>query len=1010
MRTEKYILLAFLTVSMTISESCGVNFQLELLDATAVAQTNNQREDEADKLVEQGIKQFNASQFNQALQSWTQSLVIYRQIGNRRGVAASLGNMGLAYHGLGDYKKAIDYHLQSLAMSKETGNRRGVAASLENLGNPYYGLGDYKKAIDYHLQSLVIEKEIGNSRGVAASLGNLGLAYHQLGDYKKAIDYHQKSLVIDKEMGNRRGVASSLGNLGLVYRNLGDYKKAIDYHLQSLVIDKEMGNRLGVAQSLANLGLAYHQLGDYKKAIDYHQKSFAIQKEIGNRRGVAASLVNLGIAYYRLGDYKKAIDYHLQTLAISKEMGYRFGVSTSLGNLGNAHYRLGDYKKAIDYHQQSLAIKKEMGNRLGVAQSLGNLGNAYSRLGDYKKAIDYHQQSLAIKKEMEYRQGIANSLGNLGNAYRNLGDCKKAIDYHQQTLAISKEIGYRQGIASSLGNLGIAYYSLGDYKNAIDYHQQHLAISKEMGNRLSMANSLGSLGNACHQLGDYKKAIDYHQQYLAISKEIGNRFGVAASLNNLGLTLQKLGQLAEAEKHLRQAIDTYEDIRQLLLTKDIWKVSIFEQQAKTYRILQQVLVARQQPQQALEISQQGRTRALVEILFRHKHQKPQEELIPSTLTLSQIQQVASKQQATLVEYSLVFDNQLYIWVIPPQGKIQFRCVSLPKDISLQKLVKNTREQQLHIRGRNSNNPPSTKDNSTNHLNQLHQLLIEPIADLLPKDEQQEVIFIPYQELFLVPFVALQDEKNKYLIEKHTILTAPSIQALSLNQQDKPTTSVLPRGKDVLIVGNPTMPKTKVGKDKEPLTQLAGAEEEAQKIATMLETEAMIGGQATQSAIVEKMPSAKLIHFATHGLLDGINAIGSPGAITFTPDEKNDGFLTTSEIMENFGLSEEQKLQADLVVLSAGDTGRGDIRGEGVIGLSQAFMASGVPTLVMSLWKVPDDANVKLMTEFYTNIYERKLNKAQGMRQAMLTMLNDKDGNPDPDPTNWAAFTVIGKTR
>ena len=968
MRTEKYILLAFITVSLTISESCGVNFQLELLDATAVAQTNNQREDEADRLVEQGIKQFNASQFNQALQSWTQSLVIYRQIGNRRGVTASLGNMGLAYHGLGDYKKAINYHLQSLAMSKEIGNRRGVAASLENLGNPYYGLGDYKKAIDYHLQSLVIDKEMGSRRGVAASLGNLGLAYHQLGDYKKAIDYHQKSLVIDKEMGNRRGVAASLGNLGLVYRNLGDYKKAIDYHLQSLVIDKEMGNRLGVAQSLANLGLAYHQLGDYKKAIDYHQKSLAIQKEIGNRRGVAASLVNLGIAYYRLGDYKKAIDYHLQTLAISKEMGYRFGVATSLGNLGNAHYRL----------------------------------------GDYKKAIDYHQQSLAIKKEMEYRQGIANSLGNLGNAYRNLGDYKKAIDYHQQTLVISKEIGYRQGIASSLGNLGIAYYSLGDYKNAIDYHQQHLAISKEMGNRLSMANSLGSLGNACHQLGDYKKAIDYHQQYLAISKEIGNRFGVAASLNNLGLTLQKLGQLAAAEQHLRQAIDTYEDIRQLLLTKDIWKVSIFEQQAKTYRILQQVLVARQQPQQALEISQQGRTRALVEILFRHKHQKPQEELIPPTLTLSQIQQVANKQQATLVEYSLVFDNQLYIWVIPPQGKIQFRCVSLPKDISLQKLVKNTREQQLHIRGRNSNNPPSKKDNSTNHLNQLHQLLIEPIADLLPKDEQQEVIFIPYQELFLVPFAALQDEKNKYLIEKHTILTAPSIQALSLNQQDKPTTPVLPRGKDVLIVGNPTMPKTKVGKDREPLTQLAGAEEEAQKIATMLETEAMIGGQATQSAIVEKMSSAKLIHFATHGLLDGINAIGSPGAITFTPDEKNDGFLTTSEIIENFGLSEEQKLQADLVVLSAGDTGGGDIRGEGVIGLSQAFMASGVPTLVMSLWKISDDANVKLMTEFYTNIYERNLNKAQGMRQAMLTMLNDKDGNPDP--TNWAAFTVIGKTR
>ncbi|WP_235006950.1 CHAT domain-containing protein, partial [Calothrix rhizosoleniae] len=511
-------------------------------------------------------------------------------------------------------------------------------------------------------------------------------------------------------------------------------------------------------------------------------------------------------------------------------------------------------------------------------------------------------------------------------------------------------MGNRRGVANSLGSLGNAYYRLGDYKKAIDYHQQHLAISKEIGNRQGVANSLGNLGNAYHSLGNYKKAIDYHQQYLAISKEIGNRRGVAVSLNNLGLALQKSGKLVAAENHLRQAITTYEDIRKLLLNKDTWKVSIFEQQARTYRLLQQVLIARKQPQQALVISEQGRTRALVEILYRTRHNKPKQELIPPTLTLTQIQQVANKEKATLVEYFVTL-NEIYIWVISPQGKIKFRSVSLPKDISIQQLVKITREKQLNVRGRNSNNPPGKKDSSTNRLKQLHQLLIKPIADLLPKDEQQKVIFIPHQELFLVPFVALQDEKDKYLIEKHTILTAPSIQALSLNPQNKQTAPILPRGKDVLIVGNPTMPKTKVGKKLEPLKQLDGAEEEAKIIAKMLGTKAIIGSQATEPAIVKKMSSAKLIHFATHGLLDGINAIGSPGAITFTPFGKDDGFLTTSEIMEKFGLSSEQKLQADLVVLSACDTGRGDIRGEGVIGLSRAFMASGVPTLVVSLWKV-----------------------------------------------------------
>ena len=110
-------------------------------------------------------------------------------------------------------------------------------------------------------------------------------------------------------------------------------------------------------------------------------------------------------------------------------------------------------------------------------------------------------------------------------------------------------------------------------------------------------------------------------------------------------------------------------------------------------------------------------------------------------------------------------------------------------------------------------------------------------------------------------------------------------------------------------------------------------------------------------------------------------------------------------MEQYGLPNTTPLQAELVVLSACDTGRGDIKGEGVIGLSRSLIAAGVPSLVVSLWKVPDDATQELMVEFYTNLYERKLDKAQALRQAMLTML---DGGENPDPVDWAAFTLIGE--
>jgi len=208
------------------------------------------------------------------------------------------------------------------------------------------------------------------------------------------------------------------------------------------------------------------------------------------------------------------------------------------------------------------------------------------------------------------------------------------------------------------------------------------------------------------------------------------------------------------------------------------------------------------------------------------------------------------------------------------------------------------------------------------------------------------------------------------------------------------------------VGNPTMPAKKVGQDAQPLSSLPGAEKEAKSIAKMLNTEAFIGNQATEPAIVRKMTRAKIIHLATHGLLDDINGVGSPGAIVLASSGNDDGFLTSGEIMEQYGLPNTNPLQAELVVLSACDTGSGDIKGEGVIGLSRSLIAAGVPTIVVSLWKVPDEDTNLLMTEFYTNLYERKLDKAQAMRQAMLTMLNDDRGNFDPKA--WAAFTVIGE--
>ncbi|WP_323808791.1 CHAT domain-containing protein [Nostoc sphaeroides] len=279
-----------------------------------------------------------------------------------------------------------------------------------------------------------------------------------------------------------------------------------------------------------------------------------------------------------------------------------------------------------------------------------------------------------------------------------------------------------------------------------------------------------------------------------------------------------------------------------------------------------------------------------------------------------------------------------------------------------------------------------------NLQQLYQLLIEPIAKFLPTEEDARVIFIPQQELFAVPFPALQDPQGRYLIEKHTIITAPSIQVLQLTHQQQQR--VPGSAKDVLLVGNPIMPNvTDLSGKSQQLPPLEGTEDEVKAIAPLFQAKPIIGKDATKLAILPILPKARIIHFATHGILDELSGLGS--AIALTPSGNDNGLLTAAEIFD-------LKLNAELVVISACNTGQGRITGDGVIGLSRSLMNAGVPSVIVSLWSVPDNSTTTLMTEFYQNLQQKKLDKARSLQKAMQTMIEK-----DFSPYDWAAFNLIG---
>ncbi|MBD2774850.1 CHAT domain-containing protein [Iningainema tapete] len=442
---------------------------------------------------------------------------------------------------------------------------------------------------------------------------------------------------------------------------------------------------------------------------------------------------------------------------------------------------------------QVLALSANERKAQAEADRLFEQGLQQYQTSQFQAALQSWQQALIIYREIKDRQSEGKALGNLGLAYRNLGNYAKAIEYSQQELAIAREIKDRRGEGMALGNLGGAYRNLGNYAKAIEYSQQELAIAREIKDRQSEGTALGNLGLAYLYLGNYAKAIEYFQQVLVIAREIKDRQSEWLALNNLGLAFYKKGNLASAEKTLFKGITVVESLRGGL--DDTNKVSIFEEQARTYRALQQVLIAQNKTDTALEIAERGRARAFVDLLSSRLNS----QIKLQAPTIQEIKQIAKQQSSTLVQYSIIYNefkvagkqqtkqSELYIWVIKPTGEVIFRKADLKplwqKDnTNLYELVTTSR-QSIGVRGRGivvSYNPNAPK--AQNQFKRLHELLIKPIADLLPKKDSDRVIFMPQESLFLVPFPALQDQGGKYLIEKHTILTSPSIQVLGLTQQ------------------------------------------------------------------------------------------------------------------------------------------------------------------------------------------------------------------------------------
>lgn len=446
----------------------------------------------------------------------------------------------------------------------------------------------------------------------------------------------------------------------------------------------------------------------------------------------------------------------------------------------------------------------------------------------------------------------------------------------------------------------------------------------------------------------------------------GNTFDRAGTLETRAYALFQAKELDEAKRYLHEAVELYETLRAKAAADELAKVSVLDTQTIAYDLWQQIEVELGHPEEALRIAEWSRARALVENLGRGR--APGRADLPS---LEHLLDVVERCQATVVEYSVIYDpmrilvhgrfegeqptleERLFIWVVQPGREVFFRSVDLRlrRQSSRPPLSVLIRDFRRRI-GRRSGSLQETAEAETSTvLRELHEILVEPVADLL---SAHRVVIVPHGPLYLLPFAALRDAAGEALGERFTLLTVPSIKTLASTRERDPSPW---RAEEVLVVGNPAV-KDEGGTSKNgELKSLPYAGIEAREVARRLGAEALIGENATRDAILERLPGARLVHVACHNLLAHKDARGIPGALKLAPSGADDGLLTAGQLAE-------LEMWADLVILSACDTGRGRITSDGVLNLTRALITAGTAAVVVSLWEVEDLSTALLMDRFY----------------------------------------------
>jgi CHAT domain-containing protein/Tfp pilus assembly protein PilF len=919
-----------------------------------------------------------------------------------------------------------------------------VATSLNNLGNAAHDRGDLKAAEDYHKQALAIREKLAPaSISVAMSLNNLGLVARARSDLKAAEDYLKQALALREKLSPQSmDVAGSLNNLGVVAKDKGDLSAAEDYYKRALAIkEKRVPNSLNVAISLNNLGVVTTERGDLKVAEDYHRRALAIREKLApDSLNVASSLNNLGgLARFR-GDLEVAENYHKRALAIREKLAPNsLIVATSLINLGNVADDRGNLVAAEGYDKRALAIQETLApNSLDVAMSLENLGNIARARGDWVVAEDHYKRALAIKQKLAPDSlDVAMCLNNLGAEAYDRADLKAADNYFRRSLTIRQKLAPNSlDMADSLKDLGDVAERKGNLpvaehlaQQAWDIVHHHAAFVSGDQARQAFENANAGYGAsllgcqlALHQPERAFATLEQGRTQALLQMLTERR--LLANVRNVTLWDSYLSAVHAQDKALTAASEASSaeaHARLQLATAQENKVAPAE-----ISLLKTVLDAAQAHFQQAEQEYTRQRVALEQTWNDIKHATPR--AFPSELSLTQLKQSLSAD--TLYLAFTVGQDHTYLFLLGRNLPVQAFTLIIPQKV-LEHKVQNLREALT--------NPQSGLTSFSRDSHALFALLF-PTAVHKQLSRSSHLLISPDGPLWQLPFAALVTTPGaspRYL-GLDTSLTVTQSLSLFARTRQEPLQHTPGQVLTALVVGDPLFIRTNrntatsvanKANTGSPTVQVASASlttsrgergflwgqdsppsplphtrTEALAIANLYNTQPLLAADATEANVRARLDSADIIHLATHGYLNPRVPMAS--GVLLTPPEQepasgetdNDGALQAWEIWH-------LKLKADLVVLSACETGLGrHVAGEGIIGLSRALQYAGCRSVIASQWKVEDKSTARLMVALHKGL-RTGLSKDEALRRAMQGVASESRTH---HPYYWAPFFLMGE--